>query len=376
MEQKFFCEYSEDVSNVPESIAVIPLIANILPIIWIYDSELYIEECDRTFVKSIETIKRGYCKMYPMIDFGGRVIVNQITDNFRPKSNKTLSYFSGGVDSYNTIINHHLENPVLFTAWGSDVFFDDYEGWNNMLKSVSTASQIFNSPCVNVKSSFRMFINYTVLDKKVKKSADNWWHGFQHGIGLLSLCAPISYKYNIGVIYFASTYSEKNKGSYTCASDPTIDNYFAFANTVAIHDGYKLSRLQKIENIVNYSNQNNVLIPLRVCWESKGGKNCCSCEKCWRTIFELYAIGAKPEKHGFIFTKNQLMNTRFLYYKMNDFPTYTMEFYRESKNEIKQSKRALNIPFGIKWMYYTDVEKYCIKPFWYKVLKKIKKLLK
>ena len=39
--EKFFVEYNYNISNMPESIAIIPLICNILPIIWLFDAEVY-----------------------------------------------------------------------------------------------------------------------------------------------------------------------------------------------------------------------------------------------------------------------------------------------------------------------------------------------
>ena len=55
-------EYSESIEEVPNSICVIPLICDILPIIWILDAELYVPELDKSFYKSIEQFKLGYKK--------------------------------------------------------------------------------------------------------------------------------------------------------------------------------------------------------------------------------------------------------------------------------------------------------------------------
>lgn len=50
--------YREDISNVPHSIAVIPFVCNILPIVWLIDAELTIDEIDRNFFDSIESFKK------------------------------------------------------------------------------------------------------------------------------------------------------------------------------------------------------------------------------------------------------------------------------------------------------------------------------
>ena len=55
-------EYSIDVSAVPESIAIVPLLANILPIAWVYDAKIKVGECDKSFYDSIEDFKKGIKK--------------------------------------------------------------------------------------------------------------------------------------------------------------------------------------------------------------------------------------------------------------------------------------------------------------------------
>lgn len=48
LDKVFYVEYGNiDIQGVPESIAVIPLIANLLPIAWIYDAEIVVPQCDQ-----------------------------------------------------------------------------------------------------------------------------------------------------------------------------------------------------------------------------------------------------------------------------------------------------------------------------------------
>ena len=74
-------EYSCDITNVPESIAIIPLLTNILPISWIYDAEIIVPVCDEDFYDSISDFKRGYKAMYPMIHFGGKMTIKALENN-------------------------------------------------------------------------------------------------------------------------------------------------------------------------------------------------------------------------------------------------------------------------------------------------------
>lgn len=115
-------------------------------------------------------------------------------------------------------------------------------------------------------------------------------------------------------VYFASSFTAADKGKITCASDPTIDNFVKFAGSCVVHDGYEFSRQDKVHNIVEFSNKNGIKVPLRVCWKSTGGKNCCQCEKCWRTILELIAEGASAENYDLNYNYKQLKSFHKLFY--------------------------------------------------------------
>ena len=75
--EKMYVTYDENIEAVPNSIAIIPFLSNILPISWIFDLTINIPEIDRVFYNSIENIKNGYKKMYPKLNFKGNVIVEK-----------------------------------------------------------------------------------------------------------------------------------------------------------------------------------------------------------------------------------------------------------------------------------------------------------
>ena len=67
-QRTFWQEYTEDMSGVPSSIAIIPFVCNVLPLVWITDSVLKLPELDETFSDSIKEFKQGYMDMYPMFE--------------------------------------------------------------------------------------------------------------------------------------------------------------------------------------------------------------------------------------------------------------------------------------------------------------------
>lgn len=329
-EREYFVEYSMDVSNVPKSILVIPFLANILPIAWVYDAEIKIGEVDKEFIECIDEIKRAYVDMFPKVEFKGKILVKKIEKNERISGeNKSLLFFSGGVDATSSLINTYKEKPMLCTLWGSDIFFQDVEGWNSVKKQVEEVAENFCLPYSFVKTSFRTILNYDVLNEEIARpNRENWWHGFQHGIGIIAHAAPIAYLRGINRVYIASSVSIKSAEDFVCASSPAIDNNVRFCGTTVLHEGIENSRGDKIRKICKFSQRENKKIKLRVCWITRTGENCCVCEKCARTLLNILAEGYSPNDFGFDMSQNK---------------------YEEIKEAIEQKK--INIPL----MFWGDI---------------------
>lgn len=354
-EEKFFIEYNMDVSNVPEGILQIPLLANILPVAWVYDAEIILPKCDKKFYDCIPLVKKGYEKMYPMIELKGKLTAEILEENAW-ENESSLSFFSGGVDAFNTLISHAEEKPLLVTLWGADIRLEDEKGWENVSNHLKTVSKTFGCECATVKTSFRKVINEDLLSEKVEKSGDGWWHGFQHGIAIICSAAPIAYIKKAYNVYFASSFTKNDKGKYTCASDPTIDNFIKFGSTNVVHDGYEYDRQMKIRNITEFSKKKNTEISLRVCWESSGGSNCCKCEKCFRTILAIIAEKDEPKNFGFDYTNDQFKNlSKKIRYSSNK--VFTMPRYLPIQDKIKINYKYKEVPKNLKWFYKCDLSK-------------------
>lgn len=369
--EPYYIEYSIDISEVPKSVLIIPLLANILPIAWLYDAEINVTSCDNDFYKSIKNFKKGYENMYPMLVFGGKLNVATFENNSRKITKDGAAvFFSGGVDAFNTLVMHKSQKPTLITLWGADVSLEDERGWSNVLNHLKLTAKDFETDYVVVKTSFRRFINESLLDKKVAKSGDGWWHGFQHGIGIISHSAPIMYANKKSIVYIASSFTEAEKGKVTCASDPTIDNYVKFCGAGVYHDGYEFSRQMKIHNITNFCNESCNNVSLRVCWSSKGGENCCNCEKCWRTILGIYAEGYDPRNFGFQYDDNQL-NKLSIKMKYTNNQMFGRLRYKPIQDSMKKNIKKSDLPKSIKWFYGIDINRINKKNIFHKLLGKI-----
>lgn len=341
----FFVEYSESTKSVPAGIAVIPFVANVLPIVWLWNAELFVDELDENFYESIPEIEHSYIFMYPMLSFQGKVTVSKLVKyhSIEPTQiDHTASLFSGGVDAFATLFAHYEERPTLITLWGADVKQTDEEGWSKVWGHTTKIADSLSLPTpIWIKTNFREIVDEGYLGSLVKKSKDGWWHGFQHGIGISAHTAPLAYMHGFATIYMASSFNVRYKG--TCASDPMIESHLRFADSYIRHDRYSYTRNDKIRLIIQRSKELEVKVPFHVCWQSTGGGNCCSCEKCLRTIMGIIAQGGDPHDFGFDIEFDKLSSYRTIIEQ-------NMSLYPQLNEEWKLLKEA----FTAQDLYHTD----------------------
>lgn len=344
-------EYDENIEKVPNSILVVPFLCNMLPIIWVTDASIEVNEIDKNFYESIDEFKKGYEKMYPNILFKGKLYVKDIILNEYEDSGKSICFFTGGVDATSTLITHIEENPITVTLWGADIKTNNEKGWEKVKKHI-----IDNTPNIEnrfIKSTFRDIMNEKNLNTVIKKYvSENWWHGFQHGIGLIGHAAPLCYIDKIIKVYFASTNTKENINA-TCASDPKIDNFVRFGSTRVFHDGYEFSRQDKVNNICNYNKENNKKFKLRVCYETDTGNNCSECPKCIRTIMEIKVNGDNPVDYGF---SPDYKKIKHIVEKKMYFDNVEYKYWRKILKEANKNKEKIKNDDDINWIFNIDLD--------------------
>lgn len=297
----FFVEYNQDVTNVGKSILYIPIVSNIITMAWAVGADIYVEELDKTYLDSLSKIKPVFKKWYPLFSFSTNLYVENIVSNQFNRRGYGL-FFSGGIDSLTSFIRHKDKHPDLF-VW-------QYEGGISKEK----ISCFANQQRVNVhfiKTNMQQLLNQSLLARNYK--VRGWWLSVNHALMLLGLCAPLTTK-GIGTVLIAASHTHDFKEPW--GSHPSIDNNIAWADVKVIHDGYELSREDKIKYIAKYP---EYLSNLRVCFSSHSNYNCCRCEKCLRTITALILEGMDPrncnlnidDKKIFRYIKACLVKGRF-----------------------------------------------------------------
>lgn len=358
----FFCESTEyfidyqnngepiPLESVPEGVLAIPFVTNILPIIWLKDAELIIPELDKDFYESIAEFKRGFVGMYPDADFRGAVTTKILTENRTQKKGKSGMFFSGGLDAWCTLVRHMEERPMLVLLWGSDIPYTERNGWMTLREQVADTAEQLELDLVTVRSTFRKVINEGKLHKEFLPILhDGWWHGVQHGIGIIGHAAPLSYQFSIQTQYIAASFSPEDR--VTCASHPSIDNFVRFCGCDVVHDAY-ITRPEKTKIVVDFKKKTEKKINIHVCWQSTNGKNCCHCEKCYRTIMGLFVEGENPEDYGFTINETTFLDMKKCMEQFDYTETPYVLSYWEALKEIEKH----NASFLKEKPYYKKIK--------------------
>ena len=323
---QLFVEYDVDISNVPEHILAIPFLANVMPVAWFAHFDVKIMSVDKIFNSSLLELKKEFSKSHPQISEGtSELIFDHILET--PSIGtypKNAMLFSGGLDAYTTFLSHRQENPDLITICGADMKLSDAKQWQELVEYNETTDIIANNSKFYIKSNFRDFLTYEV-DKLLLNQG--WWGKIQHGMALTTLTAPLSFLNNYKLLYIGSSRSSGMSFS-AWGSMPMTDNLIQWNSTQVVHDGYNLSRFNKVEFVVDETANMKLKPPIRACYnEFKTTLNCNKCEKCARTIFGLMLKNVDPNLYGF--EVNQSIYQNIIRKLENGFATHGTRLYWE-----------------------------------------------
>jgi hypothetical protein len=292
-----YYEYNFEVSGIPESILVIPFLANVIPLVWITDSTIKLPNLDKSFHDCLERVKMAYQKMYPRIKFLGTIRVDNLEVNYYEPQYEAAQLFSGGLDALATFIRIKEKMPILITEYGwheNDIQFNDV--WESDRHNAQEFAMKYGLDNILIQSNYGTFLKQEMIDRDHKKRlGDNWWHGLHHGLAIISAAIPLTYKLKVQTVYIASSFHKGYQA--TCASDPSVDNELRFASGSVFHDAYELTRQEKVKVVTDFYGNSDEKVKIRVCF--KNNENCCFCEKCLRTILGITAEGKNPKDFYF-----------------------------------------------------------------------------
>ena len=290
----FYAKYEVDLGEVPESILLIPLVANLAPIAWLAGVPLEVPTLDAKFLDGLGKVKAVFMRDYPAISDGDSPILVENPFDTESSGSKHAMLFSGGVDAYATFFRHREEGLDLISIRGADIPIDDTFQWQTLVELNAREPLLESHQKRHVEANLRDFYTYQV---SLLVPSRAWWGTVQHGLALNSLIAPLGYTLGYSQTYIASSYTKAIE--IVWGSTPEIDGAISWSGCSVVHDGYELQRIDKIGLIVSKTENSQDKVNLRVCYsELNQGLNCSNCEKCFRTMLGLSLFGADPGRYG------------------------------------------------------------------------------
>jgi 7-cyano-7-deazaguanine synthase in queuosine biosynthesis len=193
-------------------------------------------------------------------------------------SRQAASFFSGGVDSFYTLLKHRDEIDKLILVHGFDFHLKDQRLRDRVSRAMHAAAQELGKSLIEVETNVQQF-------------SDQFLHwNFYHGAALASVALLLSPL--CGRIYVPSTHTYAD--AFPWGSHPLVDPLWGIENLTIVHDGCESTRIDKVRYI---STSETALKYLRVCYQNRKPEwteayNCGQCEKCLRTKVNLCVVGA------------------------------------------------------------------------------------
>jgi hypothetical protein len=183
-------------------------------------------------------------------------------------------FFSGGVDSFYTLLKHRAAVTALVFCEGWDPRLEDAPRRAHARAVVGAVAAELALPVVTV----------TTTIAEVTEPLVRW--RLYHGAALASIALLLAPGFSRVLIPASHSYAEL----FPLGSHPLVDPLWSTEETALEHDGCEASRSERVARIAGHP---IALRWLRVCWEGRDSAgNCGRCEKCLRTMIALRLAGA------------------------------------------------------------------------------------
>lgn len=203
-----------------------------------------------------------------------------------PRPGRSAAFFSGGVDSFYTYLKHKTD-PVranritsFILVSGFDIDRRNVQLWNRTLENIRSVAGADEVELIVVSSNIQALVEPILL-----------WD-YAHGGCLAAVGLFLRGEFH--QIYIPSTHSVAEQIPW--GSNLALDRHWSTEGTTFIHDGTEATRIQKV--ISQIARSPLALEHLRVCFANEPDSyNCGRCDKCLRTMINLYIAGVL-EKSG------------------------------------------------------------------------------
>jgi len=200
------------------------------------------------------------------------------------RASGVIGCFSGGVDSWYSLLKHEARVTHLLLVRGFDVGLGNDILWRAARDSAAGIAGRLGKKLVTCETNLR-----DVADKRRggwgRKYPGDFWGTRLHGAALASVALPL--RRTIGELIVPATHSLAQIKPW--GSSPQLDPLWADGYIEITHDGCEADRVAKVRRLAD---SDVALATLRVCHADTSAMNCGRCEKCIRTMLALRLCGA------------------------------------------------------------------------------------
>lgn len=278
---------------------------------WAIQTEEPVSARVRAAIPDIEDIIHAWDSSYKKIP------LNLLNNSYMASTcdgRRTGVFFSGGMDSFYTFLKNKDRVDALIFVLGFDIALNNHHLKQKVTTAIRQAAEQFNLPLIEVETNLRGF-------------SDRYTHwSLSHGAALASVALLLGSEMHKIYIPASDSYADL----VPCGSHPLLDPLWSTEALQIIHDGCEANRVQKAAIIA----QNDVALQtLRVCWKNPDSTyNCGRCEKCLRTMVNLYAVGVLDRCTTFAV---QLEPWRIVWMRVGD-DTSIAAYWKENLAAVKQ----------------------------------------
>ncbi|MFP3950816.1 MAG: hypothetical protein ACLFVP_01525 [Candidatus Bathyarchaeia archaeon] len=189
---RFYVKYDRTIEDVPMSILYIPGVAGLITLCWAKNIDVYVDELDSRYLRSMMKVREVLNKFYPRIGFHGEVVCDRKVDNSFGNSG-TGQLFSGGVDSMSLYIENKGLKPTLFSIIGGVIPIENHAFIESYKRTYSRFAEAEGVDIHFVETDIRSVLNEALLWSEYRDQLHKpWWELVNQGIIYLSLCSPNS----------------------------------------------------------------------------------------------------------------------------------------------------------------------------------------
>jgi len=190
--------------------------------------------------------------------------------------------FSGGVDSFYTLLSHlPSQNTVPYLPVSHLVFVHGFDIPLTDKESFTVAEDAYG------KLAQELGIQLVPMTTNIRHVTGSVSWELTHGSALASVAHCLAVLFRWFLIPSTHTYGD----AFPWGSDFRVDHLLSTEALEIVCDGSHATRMEKVRAIAGWP---QVYSRLRVCWETSNGlSNCGTCDKCIRTQTALELLGVR-----------------------------------------------------------------------------------